>query len=753
MSGSQRGYMLNPHGKQSRILSYSSLPVALSQNLFPSTNLMAKIVSTSKNIINTLSNNLYSYIFPSAQVNSLIRQRSFFEILDTNPISKLPAIQTEPKEIFECETELILKRPPSQETHNTIKKRKIPCHSAEAQTDLPYTEDPEDFKPKVTVPRTRLIKKNVDLHKKDSESVEEMDTKGTDEDEDDFGKSLAKRKVIKKVPRRNKLSIIKGPELRIISERGERFEIDEVIEKDKINYRNIQKDLNSFIGKDRVLGDNALVLGKPNYEKAFPGDKPGLNSNQFSGVIHSVPEGSNNSFKTPDKPQNTPESATDSKLTHNLFGNTKNSFLSSAVNDSSNKSFVNTNPNPETPIQKIKPLENLLISSEPSKEKLETQVLDKNQFDLTHDKPQTSSLFNFAFSSNTQSLFSPKTPENLPDPNLTPKEPQKPETKSESVPKAPSTPVLPFPVTVAKESLFGNGGASKFLENPDEKKPLNPSKPSESAFPVNTVIQNISSNPFLNTSIAKTIEIPYKFGDSVSQNPVSSVSQLTESNSSFKFIENTSSKGLPDTNASNSMMCDIDMASSTPQHDIPATLPIEKQPGSLNSTSAMGITTNFNGNMFSNSIQTPNTNNFSMFTNSNPASLFSTSNPAPQFGKNDVFSNSNLSSLFNTSNPAPQFGKNEGLINSNPVSLFNTSNPAQFGKNEGFGNGPSSLFGNNGSLPSLFTPGGTTQAFNPATANTGALFTTPATPATAASTPGSQSKGFSLGIVSGKKKK
>ena len=270
MSSNRRGNLLNPHGKFSRVMDYYALPATLQRPSHSERGGFVEVLDKGKQILASLTSNLFKYFFPLAEVNNLMKHRTLFEVLELNPISTPPQITIENRRIEEIvenqgtgrnELEnlkkgLVVKRPPSHDIYSDFyysNKKKKSMFNSESQTDLPYSAIADNFKgnfsrtPESIAEKYKaLTGKGKEIKKKHIDSCGEMETKGTDEeDELDFQvkqrrtekryerkgeESESGRKVIRKIIRKSKLSIAHCTDLSVVYEKPSNLDSDEIIE-------------------------------------------------------------------------------------------------------------------------------------------------------------------------------------------------------------------------------------------------------------------------------------------------------------------------------------------------------------------------------------------------------------------------------------------------------------------------------------------------------------------------------------------
>lgn len=329
MSSTRRGIMLNTHGKKERLNDYYSLPATLQNPPYQKAELFADVIGKGKEFLARLGKNVYNYIFPRAEINYQVKHRSFFEVLAMNPIAAGPEERTDREKLEKygdpheaamanLKQGLVLKRPPCETFESCAKKRKSYCLNSASQTDLPYSLIVDQFKePFNSVLKTKTVLQQTCMENekksklKGQDSSGEMETKGTDEEEElEFQRKTSekKRRVIRKVVRQKVLSINRGPELEVISEKPSKREIDEVIEQGSFedykkymqNYEKclrIESSGEEFPGKPSITSQNVSNLDtKPHIQPHNPFS--------FANEAPKKPEVSSFSFETPQNLEN-----------------------------------------------------------------------------------------------------------------------------------------------------------------------------------------------------------------------------------------------------------------------------------------------------------------------------------------------------------------------------------------------------------------------------------------------------------------
>ena len=449
MSSGRRGNILNPHSRYQRISESLSLPITI-PSAVPQERFIDKVYSTGKQIVNSISSSFLSYLFPIVKPNtSALSPQS-----SSNIDSKTPRFTNieENMQNLDSDKELPIKRLPSFHNNPIIKKKKIISHDTEAQTDMPYQEKSNIIKNSFQNP----LKNN----KKLNDSSGEMDTKGTDEEEEGDYKNARQRAVVKKILRGKKNIIDKGPGLEIIPERNEM----------KANCNNIGEKSNlSENGKKNAFVSSQMLDFKP----------------QASA---SIVQPYNASLFGNGKVQNPGDSRKDVQL----FPNSLN--LAQAKQDLTTKSSVFDNKPIEKDVNMLNPQnasinsckENLLLKTTSESSLFPALFSQDNQI-KTNDKPLNNAL---ASTKHNFSMQNKSLPSEIINSGI------KPDTIS----------IMPA------NSLIKSEAPNEIIipELPAQKSPiieiLEPSKPVE-------IISQNSSNPFLNASSAKTIGIPYKFGE------------------------------------------------------------------------------------------------------------------------------------------------------------------------------------------------------------------------------------------------
>ena len=185
----RRGNMLSVPTKVKRTESYFALPVSLRNNTEAA---LGQILTIGKGALNSLSSKFWEFINPAVEPNlQMYRAQN----------------NVESGKVDERAENLPLKRKNEDSFPVCDKKRAVQRESVEVQTD-PYVV--------MKIPGRINLGRNQDNVVKGLDLFGDMETKGTDDDEEDLGKG---KKRIRRV-RRQKIWIQRGPSLEVIPEKS-----------------------------------------------------------------------------------------------------------------------------------------------------------------------------------------------------------------------------------------------------------------------------------------------------------------------------------------------------------------------------------------------------------------------------------------------------------------------------------------------------------------------------------------------------
>jgi hypothetical protein len=181
MSDKPKGMILNPSSRHLRLPSYQSLPVSLSSYNTEQNSIFRTIINKGKKLISSVSKSLFSfgfsrYLTESSDINE--------NPLQENKTKETPCFKEKEEDLFVVG----IKRPGKQ--FENCRKKRFTFNNIEVQTDIPYIPDCLDLK-----------KEKMKKIQKKNDSAEELDTKGTDEDDDEVAKNPKGRNVIRKIIR------------------------------------------------------------------------------------------------------------------------------------------------------------------------------------------------------------------------------------------------------------------------------------------------------------------------------------------------------------------------------------------------------------------------------------------------------------------------------------------------------------------------------------------------------------------------
>ena len=371
-----RGKILNPQGKVSRVLDCYMLPATLQGPSLLERGGLVNVLEKGKQILTSITSNLFKYFFATAEGNNLMKHRTLFEVLELNPISTPPQITIEQprndeigetedktkKEFESLKKGIVVKRLPSHDIYNDFyygnKKNKAMLYD-ETQTDLSDIAATRNFKGNFNGISESIVEKcktstGKGIKKRNTDSCGEMETKGTDEeDELDFqvrnrrtekmykhrgGESEGGKKVIRKIIRQRKLSISHCTDLSVMHRNPSNLESDEMIEN-----RNFEEYKNYMQGIDKPC--HATTVNCYICESSISPDTISISSLPQPDP-HISPARSRILVKPPTKTVHPPA------LPSPLFSNPPcNISTTSLPNTFPNNSFLNTNKvkNLETP--------------------------------------------------------------------------------------------------------------------------------------------------------------------------------------------------------------------------------------------------------------------------------------------------------------------------------------------------------------------------------------------------------------------
>ncbi|OMJ67874.1 hypothetical protein SteCoe_34850 [Stentor coeruleus] len=450
----RRGIILNPPSKDERILSNAMLPASLLPSPKSTVSHLRAFATSGKDIVTSFTSKLVSFIFPTGpsdkpQVNYSEKTSSERQNLNSDPSSL-------------TEATLPHKRAFSPSDNMNLKRKKVSKSDIEIQTDLPY--EPKKFLPLV---KKHNFKSSELINKGDSGG--EMDTKGTEDEDEEF----PMRKVHRRTVRKNKNWISKGPALEIIPEKVKNQQIINLGRTCGVNITGNVEEINKNKIEDQQKTFNRNVLSPVSIGKS---------TGNMAGFVPTSPT----ALFLP-----SPSNATVSNKEFS-FSNTKPLIKTPEFKSESNRSLF------ETPSFGIhdKKLEN----------PLETVPDKQNLFTKPQPVPKSPILESF----------------NCPKPSTDPiKQKISSEPSVNIVEKNPVTEILEkksfVPVTRDDQSLSVIN-TQTIKENPSSIAPASVSsqskEPVSSLFnlPSTSPISNASSNPFLNKSAIKTADLPYKFG-------------------------------------------------------------------------------------------------------------------------------------------------------------------------------------------------------------------------------------------------
>ena len=175
MSDKPKGMILNPSSRHLRLPSYQSLPVSLSSYNTEQNSIFRTIINKGKKLISSVSKSLFSfgfsrYLTESSDINE--------NPLQENKTKETPCFKEKEEDLFVVG----IKRPGKQ--FENCRKKRFTFNNIEVQTDIPYIPDCLDLK-----------KEKMKKIQKKNDSAEELDTKGTDEDDDEVAKNPKGRNV------------------------------------------------------------------------------------------------------------------------------------------------------------------------------------------------------------------------------------------------------------------------------------------------------------------------------------------------------------------------------------------------------------------------------------------------------------------------------------------------------------------------------------------------------------------------------
>lgn len=451
----RRGIILNPPSKDERILSNAMLPASLLPSPKSTVSHLRAFATSGKDIVASFTSKLVSFIFPTTpsdkfQASHPDKSRSERQ----NPNS-------EPSPLSEAT--LPHKRAFSPSDDMNLKRKKISKSDMEIQTDLPY--EPKKLLP---LAKKHNFKGSELVNKGDSGG--EMDTKGTEDEDDEF----PMRKVHRRTVRKNKNWISKGPALEIIPEKVKHRQN---VELGGVCAVNIACDVGK-IGKNKV----------ENPRNAFGGNilSPVLIGKSTENMAAFVPTSPTALFLP------SPSNATVSNKGFS-FNNTESLMKTPDFKSEASRTLFET-PKFES---HDKSFENPLgIIHNTTKQSLFT-------------KPQPVSQSPIIVNSNDPKPSVSLVGSNIP---ITPANAVEKTSATESLEKKIFAPVTKDdpPVAVTKTQTINPNLSSMDPANTNPQAKVPVSNPF--TLPSTSPISNANSNPFLNKSAIKTADLPYKFG-------------------------------------------------------------------------------------------------------------------------------------------------------------------------------------------------------------------------------------------------
>ena len=595
----RRGMILNLFGREERIRQHYSLPATLTMTTHECKNLIEVLYEMGKNLSKTLSSKLIEFMFPIAQPNNFIRNRSLYdgnEIFISDQKTQNKNAKKEEKVITE---ELPAKRPQVDTCGGTItKRRKCEQRSIEVQTDLPY-ESISDVAKKKYLKVQRGEEKDeggfsrslAKLRKKGVDSGEELDTKGTDEDGGENKKIARDRLVIKKIKRSNFISIYKGPQLAVIPEvknRHKSIEVkqDKPMDPSTLFLKPMQKlsedEKNRLIPES--LANNSSIIN------------PSVKSNQlfpFANFTQKISENNN--------PNNSPIEVQKSKAEENKGSSTQKIssptvFEPSVIQDfgkNSKETIAFQDKNSENPTSKAHPefndakLPNTFLFSPPQLPEIKPVEIKLTPVPSSindNELPKSISIEqpNLLESAKIVSFSS-----TINNPILNPLPNLPPDSDKVNIPKIIDKP----PVTNIPSISIPK------IENQSNFDP----SPTINTKPAHEPPPEISNNPFLNKTAAQIVNIPYKFGEqgipAIPPAPItpkfSALNAFTDAPSRFPTVSVNSGFGQP--------FADIDMKTSTqsplfPSSPVPLPHTFGSSPQNMKTPSLFGSPSEFQSN-------------------------------------------------------------------------------------------------------------------------------------------------------------
>lgn len=184
----RRGNLLSAPTKDKRTESYFALPVSLRNNTETA---FGQILTIGKGALNSLSSKFWEFINPTVEPN-----------VQVNPVRN----NNEAEKVDERAENLPFKRKNEDNLPVCVKKRAVQRESVEVQTD-PYVV--------IKIPGRINLNRNQESVVKGLDLFGDMETKGTDDDEEDLGKG---KKRVRRASRQ-KIWIQRGPSLEIIPEK------------------------------------------------------------------------------------------------------------------------------------------------------------------------------------------------------------------------------------------------------------------------------------------------------------------------------------------------------------------------------------------------------------------------------------------------------------------------------------------------------------------------------------------------------